>query len=120
MLILVPPVTKGALRHDKVIDKGEDSATVRYRVAEVRSRQVSRSGKANYLLSHDELAKFCVLTDSDYQLLEQAISRFGLSTRAYYRILRVARTIADLAGSSSIEPLHLTEAIGYRRLDTQT
>jgi magnesium chelatase family protein len=120
MLILVPPVTKGALRHDKVIDKGEDSATVRYRVAEVRSRQVSRSGKANYLLSHDELAKFCVLTDSDYQLLEQAISRFGLSTRAYYRILRVARTIADLAGSSSIETLHLTEAIGYRRLDTQT
>ena len=120
MLIQVPPVAKGALRHDKVIDKGEDSATVRYRVAEARSRQVSRSGKANYLLSHDELAKFCVLTDSDYQLLEQAISRFGLSARAYYRILKVARTIADLAGSSSIETLHLTEAIGYRRLDTQT
>ena len=91
---------------------------VRHRVAEARERQVSRAGKANYLLSHDELTKFCVLTESDYQLLEQAISRFGLSARAYYRILKVARTIADLAGSVSIETLHLTEAIGYRRMDT--
>lgn len=118
MMMQVPPVAKGLLRHDVTVDKGEDSATVRHRVAEARERQVSRAGKANYLLSHDELTKFCVLTESDYQLLEQAISRFGLSARAYYRILKVARTIADLAGSVSIETLHLTEAIGYRRMDT--
>ena len=52
------------------------------------------------------------------QLVEKAISRFGLSARAYHRILKVARTIADLAGSPDIQTVHLTEAIGYRRLDT--
>lgn len=58
------------------------------------------------------------MSDQDFQLVEQAISRFGLSARAYHRILKVARTIADLAGSPDIQTVHLTEAIGYRRLDT--
>jgi magnesium chelatase family protein len=120
MLVQVPPVAKGLLRHDKVIAHSEeDSATVRARVVAARVRQVSRAGKANYLLDHEELSAFCALSDSDYQLLEQAITRFGLSARAYHRIIKVARTIADLADSASIETLHLTEAIGYRRLDTE-
>ena len=118
MLVQVPPVAKGLLRHDKVVEPGEDSATVRERVTLARTRQVARSGKANYGLSHEELASFCKLKDSDYQLLEQAITRFGLSARAYHRILKVARTIADLADCEAIETLHLTEAIGYRRMDT--
>ena len=120
MLIQVPPVTRGLLRHDVTTAKGEDSFTVRQRVAGARARQLSRGDKANCDLSHDDLALFCRLSDSDYQLLEQAITGFGLSARAYHRILKVARTIADLAGSTSIETLHLAEAIGYRRLDMQT
>lgn len=120
MLIHVPPVARGMLRHDVLIEKGEESSIVRARVAAARSRQLSRAKKVNCGLSHDDLAKFCALTDSDYQLVEQAINRFGLSARAYHRILKVARTIADLADSANIETLHLTEAIGYRRLDTHT
>ena len=119
MLVQVPPVAKGLLRHDVVADREEDSDSVRQRVAAARDRQLSRSGKANYLLGREDLAAFCPLVDSDYQLLEQAISRFGLSARAYHRILKVARTIADLADSEMIMTAHLTEAIGYRRLDTQ-
>ncbi|WP_237700515.1 magnesium chelatase subunit ChlI family protein [Methylophaga thiooxydans] len=57
------------------------------------------------------------LKDSDYQLLEKATTRLGLSARAYHRILKVARTIADLAGSRDILTEHLSEAIGYRRMD---
>lgn len=118
MLVQVPQVAKGLLRHDKVVEAGEDTATVRERVTVARARQVSRSGNANYALTHEELESFCKLADSDYQLLEQAITRFGLSARAYHRILKVARTIADLADCELIETLHLTEAIGYRRMDT--
>ncbi|MCL4140543.1 UNVERIFIED_CONTAM: hypothetical protein GTU68_024804, partial [Idotea baltica] len=118
MLIQVPPVAKELLRHDVAKQVVEDSATVRQRVAAARARQVARTGKANYLMTHEELAIFCPLGDSDYQLLEQAISRFGLSARAYHRIIKVARTIADLADSDAIETTHLTEAIAYRRLDT--
>lgn len=118
MLIQVPPVAKELLRHDIKKVKVENSATVRHRVAAARARQVARTGKANHLLSHEELTAFCPLSDSDYQLLEQAITRFGLSARAYHRIIKVARTIADLADSTDIETTHLTEAISYRRLDT--
>ena len=70
------------------------------------------------MLEHKELEVYCPLRDSDYQILEHAISRFGLSARAYHRILKVARTIADLAGSEQIQTSHLSEAIGFRRLDT--
>ncbi|MDH5357728.1 MAG: hypothetical protein OEW63_03755 [Gammaproteobacteria bacterium] len=78
---------------------------------------MARAGKANDLLEHKELEVYCPLSDSDYQLLEQAISRLNLSAGAYHRILKVARMIADLADSQQIETKHLGEAIGYRRLD---
>ena len=58
------------------------------------------------------------MSDSDYQLVEKAITRLGLSARAYHRILKVARTIADLAASDDIRTSHLSEAIGYRRFES--
>ena len=117
MLIEVPPVAKSMLRPVKGDEQEESSATVRQRVVSARERQIKRAGKANYLLEHKELEVYCPLSDNDYQLLETAISRLGLSARAYHRILKVARTIADLAGSEHIQTPHLSEAISYRRLD---
>jgi len=117
MLVEVPPVTKSMLRPAKEGEQEENSASVRERVLAARSRQMSRAGKANYLLENKEIERDCRLSENDYQLLEQAISRLGLSARAYHRILKVARTIADLADSEHIQTTHLSEAIGYRRMD---
>mgnify|MGYP000353063173 CR=1 FL=1 len=119
MLIEVPPVAKSMLRPAENDEKEESSATVRQRVLMARERQMKRANKANNLLENKEIEVYCKLSDSNYQLLEQAISRLGLSARAYHRILKVARTVADLVGSENIETAHLSEAIGYRRLDTR-
>ena len=119
MLLEVPPVPKSMLRPATEDQQEESSTVVRRRVVKARHIQMKRAGKANYLLSNKELEKYCLLSEDNYQLLEHAITRLGLSARAYHRILKVARTIADLAGSQQIETAHLSEAIGYRRLDTQ-
>jgi len=119
ILLEVPPVAKSMLRPAEQGEKEENSATVRKRVLMARERQMNRANKANYLLDNKEIEVHCKLSESNYQLLEQAIGRLGLSARAYHRILKVARTIADLAGSEHIQTLHLSEAIGYRRLDTR-
>ncbi len=95
----------------------EDSATVRERVSTARRRQLERRGVANARLQGRDLATDCHLDDEGRRLLETAIERLGLSARAAHRILRVARTIADLAGDPAILSAHLGEAIGYRRLD---
>ena len=120
MLVDVPPVAKSLLRPAPTGEQEESSDVVRERVVAARARQIARADKANYLLEHKELEVYCRLTDSNYQLLEQAISRLGLSARAYHRILKVARTIADLADSEHIHTPHLSEAISYRRLDRNT
>ncbi len=96
---------------------GESSAQVRARVCAARDRQLARSDRPNALLGTRELAEHCALRDSDQRLLERAIDKLNLSARAYHRILRLARTIADLEGELSINTKHLGEAIGYRRLE---
>lgn len=118
MLMEVPAVDKKLLRPQPDAEPAESSEKVRQRVIQARQIQLQRANKANAALQHKELEVFCTLSDQDFQLVEKAISRFGLSARAYHRILKVARTIADLAGSPDIQTVHLTEAIGYRRLDT--
>ena len=95
----------------------ENSASVRQRVARAWQAQMDRQGCSNAELAHAQLENHCRLGDANRQLLSNAIDRLGLSARAYHRILRVARSIADLAGSEHIEQPHLGEAIGYRRLD---
>lgn len=114
--IEVPNLPRRAFAENK--DKpAESSADVRKRIVRSRGRQLKRNGKANHLLTNKEIEKVCVLENKDAELLEQAIEKLGLSARAYHRILKVARTIADLDGSDSINTAHLSEAIGYRRLD---
>ncbi len=116
MHLEVPRVSHEVLR--KGSPEGEESsATIRQRVIQARDIATARSGKANSKLSAADVKKICVLSEQGHQLLEQAMNRFGLSHRAYHRILKLARTIADLAGSEQIEIPHLSEAIGYRKLD---
>jgi magnesium chelatase family protein len=87
------------------------------RVLAARARQHERAGRPNALLGQRDTLEHCRLAPAEQALLERAVERLHLSARAHQRILRVARTIADLAGSVSIGGAHLGEAIGYRRLD---
>ena len=96
------------------------SQEIRQRVSAARELQIKRCNKANAQLTQPDLRKHCNLTNDDIVLLEQAVEHLQLSTRAYYRILKVARTIADLAGEENILRPHLAEAISYRRLDRGT
>ncbi|ROR34414.1 magnesium chelatase family protein [Inmirania thermothiophila] len=96
---------------------GEDSAAVRARVAAARGRQLARQGRANAALDAAGVERHCRAAPQAAALLAAAIERLRLSARAYHRILRVARTIADLAGAETIAPEHVAEAVGYRRLD---
>jgi magnesium chelatase family protein len=100
----------------------EDSASVRQKVLEARRRQIERfAGEkktyANAQMSPKMIRKFCGISAECEKLLENAITRLGLSARAHDRILKVSRTIADLDAAEAIEPRHLSEAIQYRTLD---
>ncbi|ALP54392.1 ATP-dependent protease [Candidatus Tenderia electrophaga] len=116
MHIEVPPLPREMLYSDRAGDS-EDSATVRRRVEQARALQQQRAGKANHRLGSREIDQYCRLSADNRGLLEQATERLGLSARASHRILRVARSIADLDGSEAIGTAHLSEAISYRRLD---
>ena len=111
----VPRLPPSALREDA--QPGESSGVVRARVEAARAVQHARAGRPNAQLDHAGTANACRLDPADRTLLERAIDSLQLSARSMHRILRVARTIADLAGSDRIATPHLTEAIGYRRLD---
>ncbi|GAB4258035.1 MAG: YifB family Mg chelatase-like AAA ATPase [Methylomicrobium sp.] len=112
----VPRVPRDVLRQGS--PNGEEtSAQIRERVVAARNIAIARQDKANAALGAKEVNLHCRLSDSGHRLLEQAMDKFGLSHRAYHRILKVARTIADLASSSEIDIPHLSEAIGYRKLD---
>jgi magnesium chelatase family protein len=96
---------------------GESSATIRARVESARAAQISRQGHANSLLGPREIDRYCETDREGDQLLRHALARMLLSARAYHRVLRVARSIADLAARSVITAEHIAEAIQYRRLD---
>jgi magnesium chelatase family protein len=93
----------------------EDSATVRTRVIAARAVAMRRAGKANAQLATREIERDCALGDAERALLQRAMDKLGLSARAYHRVLRVARSIADLAHAERIAREHLAEAIQYRR-----
>lgn len=97
----------------------ENSATVQKRVINAYQLQIERAGKTNQYLKNKEIEQFCPIDDKSSILLSTAIDRLKLSARATHRILKVARTIADLSSTKSIDVAHLSEAISYRRLDRQ-
>jgi magnesium chelatase family protein len=96
---------------------GEASGAIKARVEKARDAQRARQGKLNALLGTKEIDRYCTTDREGDQLLRHALARLLLSARAYHRVLRVARSIADLAGSASIAGGHIAEAIQYRRLD---
>ena len=98
---------------------GDNSTRVRERVEQTRTRQLDRQGKYNHQLNAPELERFCVLNNNDKLLLEQAIDKLGLSTRAYHRVLKVARTLADMEGLQQPGTTQITEALSYRTLDRE-
>jgi magnesium chelatase family protein len=116
----VPAVNFKELR-GKGVPPGESSAAIRERIVEARQIQLQRfAGEkvfSNAAMSSGQIRKYCHLDAESENLLERAMLRQGLSARAHDRILKVARTIADLEASENIEPTHIGEAIGYRSLD---
>jgi len=110
--IEVPAVTESELSSRAA---GESSAVVRARTVAARERQIARQGKPNAQLTPDEIDRHCLPDCAGAALLKQAMVRLDLSARAYHRILKVARTIADLAGDEILRGPHVAEAIQYRR-----
>mgnify|MGYP001359678238 CR=1 FL=1 len=108
-----------ALPEDDLTRKasGESSAAIRDRVEVAYQRQQARQNKSNTELGTKEIECFCEPDAEGAQLLKQAIGRLGLSARAYHRILKVARTIADLSNNQTISSRHIAEAIQYRRFE---
>jgi magnesium chelatase family protein len=117
MQIEVPAVPQQELMKQQI--SGEKSSTIRQRVEKAHQFQLNRQGKTNSRLGVKEIDQHCALDSASENLLKQAISRLNLSARAYHRILKLARTIADLASVEKISNQHIAEAIQYRRLDKQ-
>ncbi len=105
-------------------EKGEKSSEVRKRVVSARQKQIKRFENVNYIFNNadmgsKEIREYCKLEDAGANLLKMAMTKLGLSARAYDRILKVSRTIADLEDSENILPNHVSEAIQYRSLDRE-
>jgi len=118
LYIEVPALEYQEMRKERA---GEPSSVIRERVEAARRTQESRFSGTNFHFNAHmgvkEIKKFCELDPPSHTLLEKAVKSFGLSARAYHRILKVARTIADLAGEEKISPVHIAEAIQYRSLE---
>lgn len=115
LTVEIPLLPKGSLCGPS--DRGESSAIIRQRVIHTRDIQLQRCGTLNGLLDSRQIEQFCHLNTQDAQFLEDVIHRLGLSLRAWHKILRVARTLADMAQETDIQRRHLAEALGYRAMD---
>ena len=99
------------------VGSGDSSSVIRARVEQARARMIARQEKTNARLATREIDEYCMPDEKGATLLKQAISRLGLSARGYHRILKVARTVADLAGAERVAEVHIAESIQYRRFD---
>jgi len=115
MSIEVPLLPPGMLRQPG--PDGEESATVRERVRIAREIQLCRCQKINAHMNNQEVGVYCRLEEEDAAFLESVMEKLGLSARAWHRTLKVARTLADLAGVPDIQRCHLAEAVSYRSID---
>jgi len=98
----------------------ESSAAVYQRVKKARQRQIDRQNKLNSELKPAELERFCALQPQTQSMLERAMDKLALSARGAHRVIRVARTLADLSGDEQLDTAHLGEALAYRGLDRKS
>lgn len=117
MHIVVPRLSEHELLQEH--SPAENSQQVQSRVIQALNQQLQRANKANAQLSSKEIEQYCALCEQGQALIKQAMQKLCLSVRAYHRILKVARTIADLSEQENIALTHLSEAIGYRQLDRE-
>ena len=117
--IMVPLLPKGMLAASQAGQRtvAESSAEIKKRVLKARNKQIQRQAKLNHNLSTQEISNVCQLSQKDALFLEDAINKMGLSIRAWHSLLKVARSIADLAGSEKVEHVHLLESLNYRAMD---
>ena len=111
----IPPLPSGMLSQPQ--REAESSTEVRKRVLAARQRQLARQGKINALMNNTEVQQWCALQKEDAEWLESILITLGLSVRAWQRLLKVARTIADLAAEEVLNRSHLLEALSYRGMD---
>jgi len=114
----VPPIPIHLLRRQS--QPAESSKHIRARVSQSRDMQLARNNKINAHYDNNDIEQYCQLTEPDHQLLEQAMTKLGLSMRAHQKVLKLARTIADLDNSTRIKTDHISEALSYRQLDRRT
>lgn len=105
------------LLNPPTIPEGETSERIQTRVAVARQHQIHRQGKINTHLDSNQVQEVCPLTNEQKQFMQQAMERFSLSTRGFYRTLKVARSIADLEGSEIPSTANYHEALSYRNIN---
>ena len=113
MVLTVPPLPKDVLLNQKS-EGAESSKTIRTRVIKAHNIQLERQGKANDKLTSDEIEKLVPLSKENQQLLSQMIDKLNLSARGYHRILKVARSIADLESSETVEHQRISTPRDFR------
>jgi magnesium chelatase family protein len=111
------PVAHTSMAELQQLPQGENSAVIKQRVESARKKQLQRQNKCNARLSKQEINRVCHLSQNNRFFLEKAVDTLGLSARAYDRILKTARTIADLKNNDNIEKEELSEAISFRNFD---
>ena len=113
--IEVPPLPIGTLSDKATVEP--KTCELKSTIANTRTLMLERQGVLNSKLDNQQIARHCPLSRGDTRILDDSVNQLGISARGYFKILKVARTIADLSGINRIETPHLVEAIGYRKLD---
>jgi magnesium chelatase family protein len=111
------PKLNGNEFSEQVKTRGSSSKDIRERVVFARDIALKRNNKPNTMLGSKEVQEYCQLSSEDQRFLQSAVEKLGLSLRTYHRVLKVSRTIADLANQPQITRQHLAEALNYRAFD---
>jgi magnesium chelatase family protein len=117
--INVPPLPKGTLSSNTAESSEDEHVAAREQVVKARARMLERNGKLNAHLSTAETNRYCQLTNQDRIMLDDVMHKLGMSARGFFKVLKVARTLADLMGEEKVTRPQIVEALAYRNLTTR-